>query len=229
MPEYIAQKHLPGNDFGEWSDGIEFSADNDEEATNKATEVLMGKESLVRKPLFSHTRFRVTRVVFVGRPTETGHPLPRDEFSERLEAEQTSLTADLYVKAKGATLDYSGDDLRFSMKIVPVDSHGPGSAGYYLRLLYTAGKGSMLSVSEKELANARDIAELAPGDTTLSAHYFETGLHGGYRCVSVSKVMGFQGDGRTPKELIHLWPLEFENLAIEADKLAGVAIEDHRE
>lgn len=214
MPEYIVQWHTPGNDYGDWTREEEFSADDDEEAKRIVVENTRSDRGA--------TKARIAKVVFEGLPSAAGSPLPERAAigAER----QAAIDAEIYLEAKRATLDYK--DLSFALRTIPRGSHGEGSAGYHLRILYRAGEGSMGSASKQEVAHAQDIAKLAPGDTTVSAYYLDGPR--GPQCVSVSKVMSFAEDEKTPQELIHLWPLEFDNLAIAPQKLKGVQIHDLR-
>jgi len=220
MPEYILEKHLPYSSNG-WSSGEEFSAGNDEEAKRKAIEIIARQRTY-----YGDSRFRILKVTFDGLPHETGYPLPRDERYERFEQEQTALMADVWSRLGSRTLD-DYDNLYFVLTTIPEQIDGAGYPGYHLRLLYGAGEGFMGHASEEEVENAREVAKLVPGDVTVSAYYID-GPEGA-QCVSLSKVLSFESDGKTPKELIHLWPLEFPNIAITKEYLQKIEMEDKRE
>jgi hypothetical protein len=126
------------------------------------------------------------------------------------------------MQARTAELDYT--DLRFALTRVPEVLNGTGRD---FRLLMLAGYGYMEEVTEEEVAHAVNTANLAPGDIIISA-YYDRGIKGAM-CVSVSKVLKFVKGGKIPLNLIHLWPLEFPNLAIDPKKLISVEIEDRRE
>lgn len=222
MSKYILQRHLPGNDYGEWGRNWEFDAEDDEEAKELAMEHVGEFKGGYERLRFGDSKIRIMKVVFEGLPSQTGHPYPDNERVEELEAKQTADHAEIWLEAKSGVLDYK--ELQFVLQTVPEVLDG---AGYHLRLLYIAGYGFMGHASEEEVEHSQDKAKLAPRDVTISAYYIK-GPEGA-QCVSVSKVVNFEADGKTPKELIHLWPLEFGNLAISPEKLQGVEIKDERE
>ena len=218
MSEYILQRHLSGNDYGEWGRSQQFEASNDEAAKREAMDIIGDFERLH----YGNTPIRILKITFEGPPSDTGFPYPINERIERLEVEKVVNEVASFLKIKGAALDYH--DLNFMLQTVP---EGLTGAGYSLRLLYGSGYGFMGSVTDEEVDHAGHNANLRPGDTTISAYY----INGpdGAMCVSVSKIVSFQANGRTPKELIHLWPLEFDNLAIDSEKLRKAKIEDGRD
>ncbi len=212
MAEYIIQKQLGD---GSWTRGEDFSAGNEEEAKQKAIEII------ARQRLhYGNSRIRIMKVVFEGLPHETGYQLPHNEVYEELEAKQTAEMTNLWLKLKSMTLDDYEEKLYFVLKAVPEVLDG---AGRDLRLLYAAGEGFMGYASKEEVEHARDVAKLSPGDTTISAYYI-AGPEGA-QCVSVSKVLAFEADGKTPKQLVHLWPLEFPNIAITPEYLEKKNVE----
>lgn len=215
MPEYIVQRHLPGNDYGEWGRDEEFYAGNDEEAKRIVMGLLSGSERLQQGDI------RIMKVVFRGQPSDTGYPYLPNPRVERLEATQIVTAVDLELLTRSATLDYK--ELNFILSTVPESPAGPG---YDLRLLYSAGYGFKGYAGKEEVEHAKNEAKLAPEDITISAYYIAGPK--GAQCVSVSKVVSFEQDSKTPKELIHLWPRAYPNLAIDPEKLREAEIRDER-
>ena len=225
MPEYIVERHLPGNDYGEWGRTTAFHAEDDEDAKRVAMELFDGWERLT----YRDAKIRIVRNVFEGPPSRTGYPYLENHEVDEMIRRQAAEREEALKEARAAAIDYSDEtDLSFVLKTVPQGSRGHDSPGYHLRLLYGAGEGRMGSASEEEVEHAKNVAKLAPGDTTISVYWLRLGVHGGAFCTSVSKVVSFVEDEKTPKELIHLWPLELPNLALEAEKLHGVKVEDER-
>jgi len=217
LPEYIIQKDLG---YGGWTKGETFNAANDEEAKKEAVEIV------ARQRLhYDEAKIRILKVIFDGLPSDTGYPLPHNEIYEKFTARQTAEMTSIWLKLKTQTLDDYNGELYFVLKTVPEVLDG---AGRDLRLLYASGEGFMGSASKEEVKHARDIAKLSPGDITVSAYYIAGPK--GAQCISFSKVLAFEPDGKTPEKLIHLWPLEFPNIAITPEYLKknNIKIEDDR-
>lgn len=201
MPKYIVERYL--EDLG-WCRGIPFPASDEEDAKKQAMLKIGGLERLS----CGDAKMRILRVTFEGFPFETGYPYPQDSKIERIVEEHRFRMEEMQLAVRQVELDYR--ELGFALQTVPEVLDG---AGHDLRLLYASGYGFMGSATKEEVAHAISVAKLKPEDVTLSAYYIR-GRHGS-QCVSLSKVISFEKDGKTPQQLIHLWPLELDNLAID--------------
>lgn len=141
---------------------------------------------------------------------------------ESADAKDLIRETELYLQAQAAGLDY--DKLYFVLKKVKRPDTG-GGPGYVKYLFYNSVYGYS-APTDAEIKHAINEGNLQPGDITISAYY----LNGpdGPICASAAKVLEFEDDGITPKELFHFYPLEYERKAIDPSCLKNRNIKDKR-
>ena len=148
-------------------------------------------------------------------------------MADRIKREVDDLLTklELYYRAMASPLDHADPDLRFCINTIPeLDIHELG------RDIYTFHSASHAHIpaTPEQAKEGVQRGQLASGDTVIYAYR----INGPDIpiCVSISKVTNFQHDGVTPKRLVHIWPLEYHNKAIDLFRLRNNEreIEDRR-
>ncbi|OGZ60995.1 MAG: hypothetical protein A2919_00640 [Candidatus Spechtbacteria bacterium RIFCSPLOWO2_01_FULL_43_12] len=222
MPRYEMQRYFPSGGSS-WTVGESFEANNIEHAKQVAMRIL-SREPSVRLGLGRlPEKIRIVEIVFEGSPYDAGYEeLVGDEGSEKIRSDSMFRHIEMYISSQTRPLDY--DNLRFVLQTLSEPLDG---AGYEVRLVYGSGYGSMVSgVSGEEARRIIEVAELRPGDTTISAYWVD-GPEPPV-CVSVAKVKSWE-DCDMPREVVHIWPIDKPNLAIDPRNLSDKKIEDRRQ
>ena len=221
MPRYEMQRYFPSGGSS-WTVGESFEANNIEHAKQVAMRILSQEPSIRLGMGRLPEKVRIVEIVFEGSPYDAGYEeLIVDEGSEKIRSESMFRHIEMYISSQTRLLDY--DNLRFVLKTVPVPLDG---AGYEVRLVYGCGVGYMSGVSGEEARRIIEIAELRPGDTVICA-YYPQGPEQPW-CESVAKVKSWD-DCDMPREVVHIWPIDSPNLAIDPRNLPVKEIEDRRD
>ncbi|MEX2144954.1 MAG: hypothetical protein WD712_01040 [Candidatus Spechtbacterales bacterium] len=138
-------------------------------------------------------------------------------------SEELFRAIEMHLSGKKKSLREVYDNLRFVLMTVsePWKNAGP------VLLIYSSGEGQKVgSIPESEAARIVAMANLKPGDITISAYYPEPPL-GNRICVSISKVLSWE-DCDMPRELFHIWPIDEPEKSIDPRNLSDKEIEDKR-